>query len=142
MSQQSGVYQLESGLWTWFCPEDGKQGPEDYASRPAARTGYAEHRKTLSGITAPAVQPEQSSPPATTTKKEKKQMASKKSSKRASAPKRSRKDGPVAKARAIFAKMGKGAQRKDVLALCVKAGVNPATAATQYQLWMSGERGK
>jgi hypothetical protein len=42
--------------------------------------------------------------------------------------------GPVAQARAIFAKMPR-ARRKDVLDACVKAGVNKATAATYYQLW-------
>jgi len=45
------------------------------------------------------------------------------------------KAGPVAKAWAIFAKHPK-APRKDVLALCAKARVNPATAKTQYQRWL------
>ena len=42
--------------------------------------------------------------------------------------------GPVARAWAIFAKHPR-AQRKDALALAVKAGINAATAATQFQRW-------
>jgi hypothetical protein len=50
------------------------------------------------------------------------------------------KAGPVARARAIFAKMPR-ARRKDVLAACATAGINPATAATYLQLWKHGVRG-
>ncbi len=43
--------------------------------------------------------------------------------------------GAVAKAWAIFNKHPK-AERKDVLAACAKAGINPNTAKTQYQRWL------
>jgi hypothetical protein len=46
----------------------------------------------------------------------------------------SRADGPVAKSRAIF-DANPTARRKDVLALCVTAGINPHTAWTQYRKW-------
>jgi len=45
-----------------------------------------------------------------------------------------RKEGPVAKAHAVFDQT-KGAPRKDAVAAAIEAGVNPATAATQYQVW-------
>jgi len=43
------------------------------------------------------------------------------------------KDGPVAKCRQIYAAM-KGHPRKDVISACIAAGVNKATASTQYQI--------
>ena len=49
-----------------------------------------------------------------------------------------KREGPVARARAIFAKMP-NAQRKDVIAACVKARINENTAKTYYQRWHSGK---
>jgi hypothetical protein len=40
--------------------------------------------------------------------------------------------GPVAQVWAIAEKFGPKAVRKEVLAACAKAGINPATAATQW----------
>jgi hypothetical protein len=48
--------------------------------------------------------------------------------------KKGRADGPVAKAREIFAKM-KGEASIDIIAACVKAGVNKGTATTQLGRW-------
>ena len=42
--------------------------------------------------------------------------------------------GAVAKAWTVFNKHPK-AERHEVLALCEKAGLNPHTSKTQYQLW-------
>ncbi len=43
--------------------------------------------------------------------------------------------GPVAQVWAIATKLGAKAERKEVLAACVAAGINPATAATQLYRW-------
>jgi len=43
--------------------------------------------------------------------------------------------GPVAMVWRIATKLGPKAERKDVLAACAKAGINAATAATQFQRW-------
>jgi hypothetical protein len=42
--------------------------------------------------------------------------------------------GVVARVWEIASKM-KGARRKDVLKACEEEGINPYTAATQYQVW-------
>ncbi len=52
----------------------------------------------------------------------------------AKTPATKKSDGPVAKVWAICDRMPK-AERKEVLAACEKAGINPATAATQYYRW-------
>ena len=44
--------------------------------------------------------------------------------------------GPVAQVWAIAEKLGPKAERKDVLAACAKAGINPNTAKTQFQRWL------
>ena len=49
------------------------------------------------------------------------------------------KAGPVAKVWEIADRM-KGAERKDVLAACAKAGINPATAATQFYRWKKAKK--
>lgn len=41
---------------------------------------------------------------------------------------------PIATVRRICGEMA-GKERKEILAACIKAGVNPSTAATQYSLW-------
>lgn len=46
------------------------------------------------------------------------------------------KNGACAKVHEIASKMGRSADRKDVLAACIKAGINKGTAATQYQKWL------
>src|SRR3989442_14524225 len=43
--------------------------------------------------------------------------------------------GPVAQVWQIATKLGLKAERKEVLAACVAAGIHPATAATQYYRW-------
>ncbi len=43
--------------------------------------------------------------------------------------------GPVAQVWQIASQLGPKAERKEVLAACVEAGINPATAATQYYRW-------
>lgn len=45
-----------------------------------------------------------------------------------------KKDGPVARVHAIC-EANWGSARKDVIALCVKAGINKFTARTQYQVF-------
>ena len=50
----------------------------------------------------------------------------------------SRPGGSVAKARAIFAEM-QGKSRAELIAACIKAGINKATAATQYSRWKAGK---
>ena len=46
-----------------------------------------------------------------------------------------RRQGAVAQVWSIAQKLGLKAERKDVLAACEKAGLNPATAKTQFQAW-------
>lgn len=64
----------------------------------------------------------------------KKKSPSKKTPK-AQAPKQPGKPGPVAQVWTIATKLGPKAERKAVIAACEKAGVNSATAATQYYRW-------
>lgn len=47
-----------------------------------------------------------------------------------------KKDGVCAKVHTIADKLGKEAARADVIEACVKAGINKATAGTQYQKWL------
>lgn len=49
-------------------------------------------------------------------------------------PKRSTCEKPIEVVKRIC-QANPGKQRKEVLALCVAAGVNPSTAATQYSIW-------
>ena len=66
-------------------------------------------------------------------------MSKKKSSvshaKLAKTRKRGQRQGAVAQVWAIANKLGVKAERNDVLAACEKAGLNKATAATQFQAW-------
>ena len=55
------------------------------------------------------------------------------------AKKSKRSSGAVAKSWEIFSKHPK-AERKDVIALAVKAGINVHTAKTQYQRWQRQRR--
>ncbi len=57
-----------------------------------------------------------------------------------SAP-RSACDRPVKKVFEIAEDMA-GRPRKDVIAACVAAGVNPSTARTQYQIWFTVWKGQ
>jgi hypothetical protein len=61
-----------------------------------------------------------------------KKTAPKTAAKKTTVPKKA---GPVAKVWEIASSMPK-AERKDVLAACVKAGINEFTAKTQYQRWL------
>lgn len=77
----------------------------------------------------------------TTTKKPTKKAAPKSApkAKATTAPKAKQADAPkktgaCARVHAIADSM-KDAARKDVIAACIKAGLNKATASTQYQKW-------
>lgn len=67
------------------------------------------------------------------------QMATKtKKVKKAKVPKEGGKqrNGACAKVHEIATKMGKATPRAEVIEACVKAGINKATASTQYQKWL------
>ena len=61
-------------------------------------------------------------------------MAAKKKAAPEAAPKAPR-NGVCAKVHEIAAKLGGSATRTGVVEACLKAGINKATAATQYQKW-------
>lgn len=140
MSVQLGVYTTK-GEWSWKCPRCGTEaiGPA-IPGRDAARQQYKDHRKTCS-LAAAAPIPE-SEPPAKPSPKpaEEKQVAKtrkptkKQARKRAKSKGRNRTKGAVALVFKIADSMS-DAPRKDVIAACVKKGVNVHTARTQYQRW-------
>lgn len=141
---KAGVFQNPAGKWTFYSAQDQVTGPE-FEARGDARDAYQEHRKTLMKAApesaAPAEAP--STPPATADTTEEAPVAEEKKSKKAPKAKKEkkaksgkpRKDGAVAKVWEIANDMPKAA-RKDVIAACVKAGINENTAKTQYQRWL------
>jgi len=158
-TKPQGVFQDENGKWTWHDPETGTDG-EPVDSREEARASYLEHmRAAVGSAEAPPAEASAAEAPATksrtTTKSKepkarkvpvsttKKQTVTKKPVKKSTASRkrsngRDLENGPVARAKAIFKKMGKRAQRKDVLDACEADGINRLTAATYYQRWKSG----
>jgi hypothetical protein len=70
-------------------------------------------------------------------------MSAKKSPTKSRSKKAAKKTGtgPVAQVWAICDKLPR-ATRKDVLAACEKAGINPATAVTQFYRWKKAKAGK
>lgn len=70
----------------------------------------------------------------TTTKKPTKKTPAKTAPKGEAKQAAPRKPGACARVHEIAGSM-KDAARKDVIAACIKAGINKATASTQYQKW-------
>lgn len=144
-----GVYQREDGQYSWFDKTSGKDGEGYGSDREAARAAYLEQLRENE-------QAEPAAPAATATGTERPVKASSKRAKKGAAKTTTKEEtvstkgkgkkaatsrspnGPVAKARAIFAKMGK-ARRKDVIAACVKAGIKENTAKTYYQKFRSSK---
>lgn len=138
--QQRGVYRDGSGQWTWYDPATETRG-DLLPSREEARQQFQEYRKkqpagaTGAGSIAPTPSPEDKVLDEVVERAKPAKKAAAKATKKAAAPKRGRTPGSVAKAWSIFNKMPK-AKRKEVLALCEKAGININTAKTQYQRWL------
>lgn len=107
-------------------PDDVPNGDdEEKEPEPAREVKRGKKaKKSSTKKTTKAVQPSEEEPVASKNKSTKKAKSN------------GRANGPVGKARAIFAKMPK-ARRKDVIAACVKAGINENTAKTYYQKWRS-----
>lgn len=152
VAKPRGVYKLPDGQWTWYDPDSDTSG-DAVPSRDEARTQYQDFRTSnkkngdvskVAGAIVPEPTEDQvrddveeEGERATPAKKAK----ASKPAKPAKTPKRGRTPGAVAKAWSIFDKQPK-AKRKDVLALCVKAGINLNTAKTQYQRWLHREASK
>lgn len=132
---KAGVFE-EAGAWSFKC-ECGAVGGV-LGSRDEARTAYRAHRTkehSVAGtIPTKAVTTSTTSeqPTTTETPTEKKSKA-----KKGKEPKEKKKpgkvtNGAVANAWAIFEK---NPVRKDALAACAAAGINPNTAKTQFFRW-------
>jgi len=144
MTQITGVHRTSSGDWRWICADCGKEAIHSpRTSRDDARDAYKEHRKVCPGLKeGPGVGmtlTEGEGKMAATAKakaKPKKKAARAASSNKKAAPKRKKQSkGAVAAVWAIADKMP-NAERKDVIAACVKKGINVHTARTQYQRWL------